>query len=413
MRIVVISSCYPRKTRPYSGVFIHQQLKALVQLGFEVHLIQVVNWFPPFGLYRLHPYWREGHDELSEMHNDLDDVQIHHPRLFVKIPSRFFRDNRMKRMGELIGNFILRHKQLRGADWIYSHFLWYEGYVGAIASQKTGIPLAAMAWGDDVHAWPENDKGIAELLPFVLNSAKLLLANSQRLANDAKYWFPPGLEKEIKVVYSGVDLDKFYPVQNVNDREELRRSFTLPLDKLLLLCVATPVKLKGWLELFDAIQTLGSEFDAWKLVMVAPERISTDALNLIHESEKRGITDRVIFVGKVHFDKMPDLMRSVDAFILPSYNEGFSNAVLEAMATGLAVVATDVGGHKELIDNEINGLLPLPRSAQALIHSLRLINNTAFRAKFASNARMSVENRIGTFKENAQKLKRLFSCHDN
>ena len=175
MKIVAISSCYPSKNSSFSGIFVHQQLKALVQLGVEVHLLQVANWFPPFGLHKLHPYWKEGFNERMEMLDELEGVRIHHLSHFVRMPNRIFRDNQLDKIGELIGKYILNNKQLKETDWIYAHFLWYEGYIGSIASRLSRVPLAAIALGDDVHAWPEKNKKIADSLPFVFKTAKLLM----------------------------------------------------------------------------------------------------------------------------------------------------------------------------------------------------------------------------------------------
>ena len=68
-----------------------------------------------------------------------------------------------------------------------------------------------------------------------------------------------------------------------------------------------------------------------------------------------GLTESVWFTGDR--DDIPELLRTMDIFVLPSLGEGISNTILEAMATGLPVVATQVGGNPELVENGVNGML--------------------------------------------------------
>ncbi len=408
MKVIFLSTCYPRKNNSASGIFIHRQAKALQSLGVEVHVMQPVNWFPPFGLHRLHPYWQLGYNELNQMHKNVEGIPVHHPRMFIKMPSRFFWMDGWERMGKTVGQYINRNKNLKNADWIYAHFLCHEGYAGTFASRLTGIPLASIARGDDVHAWPEQHTSLIKNLRIVFNEAKLLLANSQRLADDTKKWFEEGFTKDVEVVYNGVDLDKFEPVESEIEKLSLQQKFNLPNGYKFVVCVATPVKLKGWLELLDAIQSLKEIFIGWKLIMVAPPRIENDALDLMKEAKTREVADNVILLSSVNNLYMPDLLKAVDLFVLPSYNEGMSNSVLEALATGLPVITTNVGGHAEIIENNVSGMLIAPRSTQALLQSLQfLLGNEDQRNMIASRARSSIA-AIGTYADNASRLKSKF-----
>jgi glycosyltransferase involved in cell wall biosynthesis len=81
--------------------------------------------------------------------------------------------------------------------------------------------------------------------------------------------------------------------------------------------------------------------------------------------EKEGLERQVEFVGNIERDKIADFYRRGDVFALPSLNEGMSNSLLEAMASGLAVVATETGGTKELVDED-NGIIVKKRSTQSI-----------------------------------------------
>jgi glycosyltransferase involved in cell wall biosynthesis len=87
-----------------------------------------------------------------------------------------------------------------------------------------------------------------------------------------------------------------------------------------------------------------------------------------------GVDGKVDFLGSVSHDKLTELYRSADVFVLPSLNEGMSNSLLEAMASGLAIIATDTGGTGELVDGQ-NGVIVAQNSAAEIYDALEKIYN--------------------------------------
>jgi teichuronic acid biosynthesis glycosyltransferase TuaC len=409
MKILVLSSCYPKPSAKNHGIFVHQQVKALVALGVEVHVIQPVGWYPPFGLHRLHTYWRIGFTQHKNTFDEFEGIKIHHPKIFTAMPSRFFSKDGWDREGLQVANYIYRHAELSNADLIYAQFLIHEGYVGTVIKERTGIPLVSIALGDDVHAWPDKNPGYISKLREVLYKSDLVLANSYGLAKDTEQWAYPDKGIEVKCVYQGIDLDKFHPAKSGEDRVVSKKHFNLDQNRKYLLCVATAVALKGWVELLDSFELLKDELIDWDLVMVAPPRNSLDALNLIGEARKRGFEDRVVYFGAVDPKNIPILFRAVDVFILPSYNEGLSNAVLEAMASGLPTITTDVGGHSEVIIHGENGYLIAPRNTKDIINALReVLLNDLYRIDLSNKARNGVK-KVGTYDENGKRLLSFFN----
>lgn len=109
-----------------------------------------------------------------------------------------------------------------------------------------------------------------------------------------------------------------------------------------------------------------------------PECIPFDYLSYWHQE---GIIE---FLG--HCEDMPQLLQSVDIAVLPSYREGLSKFLLEAGATGLPVVATDIGGCRKIIQNEVNGLLVPVKDVSALAEALRrLLEDPALRQRLGDN----------------------------
>lgn len=405
MKVIVLTRNYPRKNALMNGYFIHQQIRALIELGVDCHVILTYNWFPPFGLHKYHTYWRQGF-ALKEMFFEMyEGVPIHHVPVKIKMPSRIFPENTYEREANAIVRYIRKSKELQGADFLYANFLTDCGYVGALIKKKLEVKLAAIARGDDVHDWPEKNPGLISNLHEVFRGADLLIANSERLGLDARRWFPANFDRQVVTVYNGVDMVKFRPSDNEQSRFKFRKKNSLPLDHKLLLCVAAPIELKGWLTLLDAMHSISHEILFWKLVAVTPSRAYFDSLDLLAEVKKRGLEDKFIFLGEIEVHEMPDCMRAMDAFVLPSYNEGLSNSVLEAMATGLTVITTDVGGHSEVISNYSSGILVPPKNSLELANALRqVLTDYEFRTKLGENARKSIQ-KIGDYYNNARILK--------
>ncbi|MBX9850855.1 MAG: glycosyltransferase family 4 protein [Cytophagaceae bacterium] len=408
MKVIVVSTSYPRRDSPSNGIFIHRQIKALQKLGVECHVLQPVNWFPPLGLHIFHPTWKKGYNYSKTLYDELDGVRIHHPRIFRKMPSRFFQEDPWEQMGNALAKYIRKNKSLRHADLLYTHFLCYEGFAGTAIKRKLQMPLISIARGDDVHAWPEEKPVLRKYLKVVFKEADMILSNSKRLGTDARKWMDAENIREVHTVYNGVEYETFYPAANEAEKIKIKKDLDLSPEKKYLLCIATPIKLKGWLELFDAIQNIGDAFNNWEVIAVAPEIAYKEAIDLKAESHQRDLRNKINHLGKMTPEKVALLMRSSDAFVVPSHNEGMSNALLEAMASGLPVIATDVGGHAEVITHMKEGFLVPPANTQELQHAiLKIISDENLRTSMGIAGRNKMLN-LGDYKQNAEKLYNLF-----
>jgi glycosyltransferase involved in cell wall biosynthesis len=403
VRLLVLTTCYPRRSQPNAGIFIHRQVRALADLGVRCEVVQPVDWAPPAPLHRLRAGWTVARAERRDMLAEVDGIPVHHPPVYHPIPSRLFPGDYWTRVGDAVGTYIARRPELAAADAIYAHFLCHEGYAGLVASRRLGMPLVAIARGDDVHAWPVRWPDRQAKLASVLRHADGLLACSHALARDAAAWARDGLGAPIDVVYNGIDGTRFSPVAGPGDRTRARAAFGAPAGRRLLLCVATPMAAKGWLDLLDAFASIAGAVTEWDLVMAGAIR-RMDGLDLGAEARCRGLGSRVHELGAVTPDRMPDLYRAADAFALASHDEGLANAVLEAMASGLPVVVTDVGGHAEVVTDMVTGRLVPRRDVDALAAALTQVLTDERAAAAMARAARERALAVGDHHANARRL---------
>lgn len=173
-------------------------------------------------------------------------------------------------------------------------------------------------------------------------------------------------------------------LRTARDRQAIRRELGVPDDCLCLLCLAALVKRKGIDVLLEAV----SRVDAPLRVLLAGDGEQRDAL----EAQCRALelADRVRFLGRRE-DK-PELLAACDALVLPSRREGLGVAALEAMACGLPVVASHVGGLAELVGDGETGLLVAPEDPAALATAIaRLEKDAELRERLGSAGRRRVE----------------------
>jgi glycosyltransferase involved in cell wall biosynthesis len=182
------------------------------------------------------------------------------------------------------------------------------------------------------------------------------------MSQDIAQWLQMqvGVEADkIRQIYSGVDVERFAPSSGVVGEGAGNGS---------ILTIGTVGRLdpvKDHASLLQAVRKLLCRVPGLRLTIVGdgPLRASLEAL-----TAALGLGGRVTFTGAR--GDTPELMRSFDVFVLPSVNEGISNTILEAMATGLPVVARRVGGNPELIVDGVTGRLYDPAAPGALERAL-------------------------------------------
>lgn len=229
-------------------------------------------------------------------------------------------------------------------DLTHSFFTVPCGYISYKLWKKYKLPYIVSLRGSDVPGYSERFtflyKFITPIIKKIWKNAYFVIANSQGLCELALKSAP---QKEIGVIYNGIDIVEFFPDLSKKDK-----------DKFTIICVSRVTPRKGIRFLIQAFSILLKRYDYLKLIIVGDgnERLSLEDL-----VQGLGINDKVVFTGPISHDKVSEYYQKSSIFVLPSLNEGMSNTMLEALACGLPLVATDTGGTKELVVDNKNGFI--------------------------------------------------------
>ncbi|ASJ07859.1 glycosyl transferase [Thermococcus siculi] len=205
----------------------------------------------------------------------------------------------------------------------------------------------------------------------------------------AKAFIEHFTDSPIKVIPNGVDDERFRPI---SEKEKERVKEELGISGDLVLYVSRMSPRKGPHVFINAFQNIAREKDEVTLVMVG----SGEMLPFLRAQAKfLDIEDRVKFMGYVPDELLPKLYASADVFVLPStMSEAFGIVILEAMAAGVPVVTTTVGGIPEVVKENGSGILVPPGDEVALAEAvLKILHDKELAMKFGDAGRKAVESR--------------------
>ncbi|HRY31077.1 MAG TPA: glycosyltransferase family 4 protein [Candidatus Paceibacterota bacterium] len=244
------------------------------------------------------------------------------------------------------------------------------GYI----AMKLGLPYIVSLRGSDVPFYNKRfywlDKLIFKSLSKkVWKRAKSVIANSEDLKNLA---FKTALKQDIGVIYNGVDLEEFKPTAAKVQSKNLR-----------LISTGRLIERKGYEYSIRAISGMKNVV----LTLVGDGNLAPRLKSLAKECNSN-----VNFVGKKEHSEIVSLLQQSDVFVLPSLNEGMSNSILEAMAVGLPIIATNTGGSAELVKD--NGFVVSMRSAEELKGAIEMYNKDAELLKRQSSASLFLAAKI-------------------
>ena len=197
---------------------------------------------------------------------------------------------------------------------------------------------------------------------MVLKDADKVITVSRKTM---EYVLKLGADKsKTSVMYNGVDQNFFYPMNKEKSRDKLG----LPENKMLILTVRRLVYKNGLDTLIESASLLARDFPNLLFIVIGN---GPDRKFITNRIRQLGVNDNVRLAGFVPEELLPLYYNAADYFVIPSSSgEGLPMVLLEAMACGLPVIATTVGGTPEIIKDMVNGALVPPRNQEALAHAI-------------------------------------------
>lgn len=353
MKILTFTTLYPNAIKPHHGVFVETRLRYLVASGAVQSLVVApVPWFPSshagFGRY--------GVNARVERREERFGLTVLHPR-YPLLPK----------IGMTLAPFFLAGAMLpvlkkiiaEGYDFdlIDAHYFYPDGVAAVMLARYFGKPVVITARGTDINLIPDY-RLPRKMILWAAHRASGIITVCRALKEAL---VEMGVrEEKIMPLRNGVDLQRFSPVDRADGRSRLG------LTRKTLLSVGHLIERKGHHIAIAALAEL-PEVD----LLIAGDGEEKASLETLAAS--LGLADRVRFLGAIGQEQLRNYYGAVDALVLASSREGWANVLLESMACGTPVIATNVWGTPEVVAAPEAGVLMEERNPQALARAARCL----------------------------------------
>jgi len=351
VRLLTLTTLFPSAARPRHGIFVETRLRQLLATdAVRAKVVAPVPWFPS-GAGVFGEYGALARTPRAEHRNG---IEVAHPRYFM-LPQLGM--GWQPRALAWAAEREIRRLAQSGfePDLIDAHYFYPDGVAAAIVARRLAKPLVITARGSDINRIAQLERPRRQILAAA-QSANRVIAVSEALK---QAMVALGIDPaRIVVLRNGVDLELFRPA----DRAEARRALGFTGSKVAV-SIGNLVPEKGHDVFVDALASLpGVE---GLIVGEGPERRRLSEL-----IRRRGAAGRIRIVDAMPQERLRIVYNAADALVLASAREGWPNVLLEAMACGTPVVATAVGGVREIVAEPAAGRVLESRDSAALAHAL-------------------------------------------
>ena len=342
--ILVFSSLFPSQAQPTAGVFVRERMFNVAK-HLPLCVVSPKPWFPLQGLLRLiKPHFRPANARYEKQ----TGIDVFQPR-YLSFPGVLKRyDGVLMALGAWR---TVRRLQKQGrVQLIDAHFAYPDGYAATLLGEWLGLPVTITLRGTEHRH--SKDKALRKPLQLALQRAVHVFGVSEDLCSVARRLGVPN--DKLQVVGNGVDLTKF----SVTEKPQARAALGLSSTDVVLVSVGGLVERKGFHRVIEVLPSLLKQFANLRLLIVGGATAEgNNRAQLEQQVKDLGLQHQVQFLGPQPHDKLAPILSAGDVFVLATGNEGWANVFLEAMACGLPVVTTNVGGNKEVVVTDDYGLL--------------------------------------------------------
>lgn len=369
MNILIISHNYPSERQPFLNTFIRDHYRAVTGMdGYEPELIIPTPYAIPYT-----ERWKRNRSPLL-------DEQAGKRVNYLSIPSMRAPGFTSKMLsGRLLRSIANTENRILHLHWIYPSGLTIPNLA------KEGFRTVLHIHGSD---WYKTigKPGFAPLIEKSLQSADAICVSGPRLKADILKQFP-GLQ--LQVLGNFIDTEQFsFP--DFATIKKARKRLRFNPDKFHFLTIANIRHEKGVDLLLDAINKLNRSDLCFHIIGQPPEGRFA---GLIKSKLKELKPGRAIIHNPVPRDELVDWYHAADAYLLPSRSEGFNVSLLEALSTGLPVIATNVGGAEQVLDKN-KGILIEPESPDKIREAILIMVENEDKGR-SKDARHFIESNYG------------------
>jgi glycosyltransferase involved in cell wall biosynthesis len=348
LRIAVITRYFPSSAEPAQGRSLYQTLRVLAREA-DVRVFYPNASYPSLLKPRSRSYGR-----LDASYSPPDVRASYHD--YPALPGLSRPLN-----GWNAARVLLPAVRAFAPDLLFGCFLYPEGHAAVRIGKALALPVVVMGIGSDINRI--GDPISAMQTRAVLREADYVVTVSGDLREKA---VARGARPEkARAVLNGCDLSVFH----LSDRAEARRNLGIDPDAEAVVYVGRMDVRKGLRELVAAAAALGKERARLRVYLVGE---GPDKPRILSAIQASGAAGYIHALPGCAFDEVAAWMAAADLVTLPSYMEGCPNVVLEALASGRPVVATNVGGIPEILSPECGRLVP-PRDSRALAQALAAV----------------------------------------
>jgi glycosyltransferase involved in cell wall biosynthesis len=355
-----------------------------------MNLLLINNEFPPIGgggstvtKYAIRYLVQAGHTVtlITSRYGTLPHREVIDGATVIRIPAlRKYKD--YSSMIELVSFgvsalfYCLFFTSKNKIDFTFAFFAVPAGWVAWILSYLIGIPYGVYFGGSDIPG--ANPSRFKKIYPFITPLLKMIWKRavfrsvcSDDLRELARKVDPTS---EFHTIPNGVETDRFHPITRPES------------PKVKIIFIGRLIPRKGFHRVVRALPSVKKQakvpFEV-EVVGTGAHRAELDSL-----AEQLGVSDLIRYVGMVPYDQLEKSYQYADIFVLTSLSEGMPSVILEAMGTGLPIIASNVGGNNEIVHEEENGFLIMGDDIDLLAARITtLVNDASLRKSMGEKSR--------------------------
>ena len=342
--LVVLSSLFPSPSEPLAGVFIRERMFRVAK-ELPITVVSPQPSFPGVGLIRK---WQPTYRPDRPAFEAQAGIEIYRPKAWC--PPGVGRRWDSLAMARAALPILAKLRAAGRCDLIDAHFAWPDGHAASLLGRALRVPWTITLRGTEPRHLQE--PALRPRICAALNGAARLFSVCQALRSEAEAAGVPA--RRLTVVPNGVDCTRFVPLP----RAAARARLGLEPEARVLCSVGGLVERKGFQRVIGLMPRLLTRFPSLHYLIAGgggPEGDRRAALEA--QAAQLGVGERVHFLGPLAPSALAVPLSAADVFVLPSRNEGWANVLLEALACGTPVVASDVGGTREVLGAPGLGLL--------------------------------------------------------